>query len=110
MCLQTATTRSQHRLLFVETRKSVAGHAFFRWLNVRDLAEEHAVAHEGGPANSEGHMTNDEWRVRGIEYVATNAPAHTGVSPLATPYTRRCVSLVCVSPSQRRRSPGPVVY
>jgi len=69
--------------LFVETRKSVAGHAFFRWLKGQDLAEEHAVAGEGGSAITDGHMTNDEWRVRGIEYVATYPPASTDMPPLA---------------------------
>jgi hypothetical protein len=37
--LYTAITRCQHKLLFIETKKSVAAASFFRWLTDKKLGE-----------------------------------------------------------------------
>jgi hypothetical protein len=76
--LYTAVTRCCNRLVFVETRKTPAGSAFFRWLADRQLAEQlyidpaGADGAAGGAAGDAGggevFMSNDEWRVRGIDF------------------------------------------
>lgn len=63
--LYTAITRCCNRLVFVETRESVAGTAFFRWLKDSQLAEQLVI--EASEDVQEVFMSNDEWRVRGIE-------------------------------------------
>jgi hypothetical protein len=61
--LYTAVTRSCNRLLFVETEKAQLSSVMFRWLVGAGLAEMHNAADE-----STVLMTNDEWRVQGIEF------------------------------------------
>jgi len=66
--LYTAITRCCNRLVFVETKQSRAGDAFFRWLKHNDLAEEYVQPSQDADAVT-GLMNNDEWRARGIERV-----------------------------------------
>jgi hypothetical protein len=61
--LYTAITRSCNRLVFVETRVTVAGSAFFRWLHEKQIAMQLKVS-----SMNEVLMTSDEWRIRGIEF------------------------------------------
>ncbi len=63
--LYTAITRCQNRFVFVETKQSSSGSQFFRWLKEQGLAEEHPER-RGDTANL--LMTNDEWRMKGIEF------------------------------------------
>jgi superfamily I DNA/RNA helicase len=69
--LYTAITRSCNRLIFAETRSSLAGDVFFHWLQSQLLAEELATidaSDEGRQGGVETRlMTGDEWRVRGME-------------------------------------------
>ncbi|KAK3261472.1 hypothetical protein CYMTET_29619 [Cymbomonas tetramitiformis] len=67
--LYTAVTRCCRRLVLVETTRSAAADAFFRWLSSQGMAEKY-ISGEPGTAR----LTNDEWRVRGIDY-ALNAEA-----------------------------------
>jgi len=61
--LYTAVTRAQHSLYIIETRASVAGTAFFRFLLQLRIAEEQAFL-ESAPL-----LTVDEWVVRGLEFM-----------------------------------------
>jgi hypothetical protein len=61
--LYTAVTRSCHRLILVETRASLAGEAFFRWLEAEGLAEPLAAA----GAEEEALVTADELRAQGVD-------------------------------------------
>jgi hypothetical protein len=65
--LYTAITRSMNRLLFVQTERTPAGDAFFRWLERHRLADKFdlAAAKEQGEAR---YITSDEWKVRGIQF------------------------------------------
>jgi hypothetical protein len=72
--LYTAMTRSCNRLIFIETMRSEAGDAFFRWLREKQLAEELVII-EG----EEEMMTGDELTARGIQL----ALAAGGVSTLS---------------------------
>uniref|UniRef100_A0A7S3MCI7 DNA helicase n=1 Tax=Spumella elongata TaxID=89044 RepID=A0A7S3MCI7_9STRA len=65
--LYTAITRSMNRLLFVESAKSEAGEAFFRWLERNHLADkfDFKAAKQHG---EERYITSDEWKVRGIQF------------------------------------------
>ena len=65
--LYTAMTRSCHRLIFVETRASCAGDAFFRWLEAEGLAEPLAVP----GAEEEALVTADELRAQGVDLALT---------------------------------------
>jgi hypothetical protein len=64
--LYTAITRSMNRLLFVETTRSPAGDAFFRWLERHQLADRLEVATIKAHGESR-FITSDEWKVRGIQ-------------------------------------------
>ena len=82
--LYTGITRCSRRLFFLETKKSIAGQAFFKWLT-RDRFEKDPV---GGPGNefkklpplavnqdaskTENLMTPDEFRSSGVD-AAINA-------------------------------------
>lgn len=72
--LYTAITRCSSRLLFVETKKSLAGHAFYRWLERNQLAERISTS-GGNLIFSDGDvssvMSKDEWRARGLDFVMT---------------------------------------
>jgi hypothetical protein len=63
--LYTAATRARSRLLFVETRPSRAGAAFFRWLRETGLGEPLAPAAAAG--GEEGLATGDELRAQGAD-------------------------------------------
>jgi hypothetical protein len=64
--LYTAITRCCSRLFFVETKKSPAGSAFYRWLEKNRLAERMTTA----PGTSETFaMSKDEWRARGLDFI-----------------------------------------
>ncbi|KAK3250993.1 hypothetical protein CYMTET_39659 [Cymbomonas tetramitiformis] len=71
--LYTAVTRCCRRLVLVETTRSSAADAFSRWLSSQDMAEKYISGDPGA-----ARMTNDEWRVRGIDY-ALNAEAAESV-------------------------------
>ena len=60
--LYTAITRCCQNLIFVETKESLSGVAFFNWLNTKELAEETTAVHA-----EEEYRTSDEWRVEGIK-------------------------------------------
>ncbi len=76
--LYTAVTRSCHRLIFVETRASVAGEAFFNWLEAEGLAEPLAVA----GAEEETLVTADELRAQGVD-LALAAASEAGPAALS---------------------------
>lgn len=76
--LYTAITRCCNRLLFVETKPSQAGTAFFRMLSSRQLGERFSFS---PLEESMINMTPDEWRVRGIEF-ALSAEGNGGESLL----------------------------
>jgi hypothetical protein len=65
--LYTAITRCSHRLFFAETRPSLAGQNFVKWVTKRDLVVKQNVAALKGVVK-----TAYEWRSTGIEY-AMNA-------------------------------------
>ena len=65
--LYTAITRCSRRLFFLETKPSIAGRAFFRWLTqTKELAEFQDAS------KMETAMTPDEWRCFGVD-MAVNA-------------------------------------
>lgn len=59
--LYTAVTRCRDHLVFVETSKSIAGDAFFNWLQRNKLAEEFKAT------NDKKLLSSGEWRIRGLE-------------------------------------------
>ena len=63
--LYTGSTRSQNRLMFFETRSSVAGLAFFSWLQANQLAEPLQISQD--MEEQPIFMTSDEWRARGLD-------------------------------------------
>ena len=61
--LYTAITRCSRRLFFLETKTSIAGKAFFRWLtSIKGLAE-----YQDGSKMATA-MTPDEWRSMGVDF------------------------------------------
>jgi hypothetical protein len=63
--LYTAITRCCDRLIIAETRPSVAGSLFFRYLNNLQLAGAFV------PSMSEfGLLTSDEWKQRGLDFAS----------------------------------------
>ena len=66
--LYTASTRSQNRLTFFETKSSVAGLAFFSWLQAQQLAEPLEISQD---AEKRSLMTSDEWRARGLDFAVS---------------------------------------
>lgn len=65
--LYTAITRTSRRLFFVETKPSIAGRAFFRWLVMTKGLAEYQDA-----SKMETALTPDEWRCFGVD-MAVNA-------------------------------------
>jgi hypothetical protein len=82
--LYTGVTRCCNRLIFVETQNKPASQAFFRWLKNRELAELYVPSDQSAATSSTNkleylqeenllgdadviYMSNDEWRLRGIE-------------------------------------------
>ena len=83
--LYTGVTRCCNRLIFVETQHRPASQAFFRWLKNKDLAEPYVIPANTAMVDAAFELTekgddnyllsnsdvvyvsNDEWRVRGIE-------------------------------------------
>lgn len=64
--LYTAITRTSRRMFYMETKDSMAGRAFFKWLTQKGLAESQDAS------RMETAMTPDEWRSFGVE-MAVNA-------------------------------------
>eukprot|EP00597_Dinobryon_sp_UTEXLB2267_P010567 CAMPEP_0170100792 /NCGR_PEP_ID=MMETSP0020_2-20130122/1864_1 /TAXON_ID=98059 /ORGANISM="Dinobryon sp., Strain UTEXLB2267" /LENGTH=664 /DNA_ID=CAMNT_0010323745 /DNA_START=228 /DNA_END=2219 /DNA_ORIENTATION=- len=79
--LYTAITRSCNRLIFVETHNSVAGSAFFSWLQANELAEPLIFEEDNAEEVSGQIMTGDEWRARGID-CAVSAEGPSAISLL----------------------------
>lgn len=82
--LYTGVTRCCNRLIFVETQDKPASQAFFRWLKNKELAELYIPSDKLSDASTSKnleylqddnllgdvdvvYMSNDEWRLRGIE-------------------------------------------
>ena len=63
--LYTGMTRSRNSLLFVETNPSVAGRAFFSWLQAKQLADPVEISSKFERYS----LTLDEWRSRGLALV-----------------------------------------
>lgn len=63
--LYTGMTRSRNSLLFVETNPSVAGRAFFSWLQAKQLADPFEISSKPERYS----LTLDEWRLRGLALV-----------------------------------------
>lgn len=64
--LYTAITRCCSRLFFVETKKSAAGSAFYRWLEKNNLAERMPTSPRAAETFA---MSKDEWRARGLNFI-----------------------------------------
>ena len=80
--LYTGSTRSQSRLMFFESKSSVAGLAFFSWLQANQLAEPLEILLD---AEKRILMTADEWRARGLD-LALSAEGSSAI-----PYLREAV-------------------
>ena len=82
--LYTGVTRCCNRLIFVETQDKPASQAFFRWLKSKELAELYIPSDKSSDVSTSNkleylqednllgdpdvvYMSNDEWRLRGIE-------------------------------------------
>ena len=62
--LYTGMGRSRNSLLFVETKTSVAGRAFFSWLQAKQLADPFDISSSKSERDT---LTLDEWRTRGLD-------------------------------------------
>jgi hypothetical protein len=86
--LYTAITRCQNRFVFVETKPTSSGSQFFRWLTDSHLAEQHP---ERRGETADLLMTNDEWRMKGIEFALRAEDANE----VETIITRLETALAC---------------
>ena len=66
--LYTAITRAERRLYLIETKRSIAGTAFFNFVQARELAQPQEMV-QGGLGSE--LLTNDEWVSRGLDFAIT---------------------------------------